>query len=199
MLESTKRAAGPFLVKIPHKGEADPAPWTVGTWMSQHGATPCMALGRVDTGSCPTVQDLSSPQGSQAGGPCLCFCSPYPLHSCSPSKGQLLSVPVQQQELTRVEMEVFSSAPSLLGAASSLQSVTAFLQNGLCHPCRELKDTVAVCSDSSWAKMPSERCVLWAKCFSLWDWFRCITGVLSLAHTNFTLTLLTGLLLVYLM
>lgn len=96
-----------------------------------------------------------------------------------------------------MEMEVLSSASSLLGAASSLQSVTVFLQNGLCHPCRALKDTGAVCSDSNWAKMPAERCVLWAKCFSLWDWFRCVTGVLSLAHIDFTLTLLTGLLLVY--
>lgn len=164
--------------------------------MSQHGASPCRTLGRVDTGSCPPAQGLSPPQGSQAGAPCRCFCSPYPLHSCSPSKGQLLSVPVQQQETTRMEMEVFSSAPSLLGAASSLQSVTVFLQNGLCRPCRELKDAVAVCSDSKWANMPSERCVLWAK-RSLWDCFRCITGVLSLAHTDFTPTLLNGLLLVY--
>lgn len=164
--------------------------------MSQHGASPCRTLGRVDTGSCPPAQGLSPPQGSQAGAPCRCFCSPYPLHSCSPSKGQLLSVPVQQQEMTRMEMEVFSSAPSLLGAASSLQSVTAFLQNGLCHPCRELRDAVAACSDSKWANMPSERCVLWAK-HSLWDCFRCITGVLSLAHTDFTPTLLNGLLLVY--
>lgn len=48
-----------------------------------------------------------------------------------------------------MEMEVFSSAASLLGAAFSLQKVTAFLQNGLCHLCRPLKDIVAVCSDSN--------------------------------------------------
>lgn len=58
----------------------------------------------------------------------------------------------------------------------------------------------AICRNGSWAKMPSERQMLWAKTFfPLQDRFRCITGVLSHAHTGFTLTLLTGmgLLLVY--
>lgn len=58
----------------------------------------------------------------------------------------------------------------------------------------------AIRSNGSWAKMPSERQMLWAKSFfPLQDQFRCITGVLSHAHTGFTLTPLTGmgLLLVY--
>lgn len=47
-----------------------------------------------------------------------------------------------------------------------------------------------------------QKCLQKSMCYgpsvlSLWDWFRCLIVFLSVAHTDFTLTLLTGLLLVY--
>lgn len=139
MLESTKWAAGPFLVKIPHKGEAGP-----GSLDSWHLDVP--AWGQLMHGLGQGRHRLVSPRsglvptpGEPGRGPLSLLLLPLSLHSCSPSKGQLLSVPVQQQELTRMKMEMLFSAASLLGAASSLQSVTVFLQNGLCPLCRALR------------------------------------------------------------
>lgn len=169
MLESTKRAAGPFLVKIPHKGEAGPG--SLDSWHLDVPAwgQPVHGLGQGRHRLLSCCSGLVPTPGEPGRDALSVF-----VLSLSPAQ---LSVPVQQQELTRMEMEVFSSAPSLLGAASSLQRITGFLKNGLCHSCRELKDTVAVCSDSNWAKMPSERCVLCAKFF--------LVGLIQVYHRCF--------------